>query len=32
MLTSFEKIMQSIINVKAKIGLKSSTIIWDLDI
>lgn len=31
MSTSFNKIMQKIINVKAKVGLKSNIMIWNFD-
>ena len=31
-LTSFEKMMQRAINAKAKVGLRSSTMVWDSDV
>lgn len=29
--TSFKKIVQKTVNIKAKIGLRSNVIVWDLD-
>ena len=29
---NFEEIVQKAVNVKAKAGLRSSTMVWDLDI